>query len=135
MKLIENYLSIINEAEESSNVQNRIIEFFQKNKIQSDEQIHDFANQLGLSPDKLEVEIYKLLSDLLNLKHGNDPDDKFDPKELALGIEIEKEHIDNPSIAKMITKAHLSEFSNYNTELKKWEKEMKIINNNGEFNA
>jgi hypothetical protein len=116
MKLIENYLMSINEGED---VQNKIIEFFQKNKIQDDEQIHDFANKLGLPPDKLEVEIYKLLSMFINLKHGDDPDDKFDPKELAMGIEIEKEHIDNPIISKMISKAHLDEDPKYYTKLSK----------------
>lgn len=116
MKLIENYLMSINEGED---VQNKIIEFFQKNKIQSDEQIHDFASKLGIPSSRLEVEIYKLLYTLINLKHGNDPDDKFDPKELTMGIEIEKEHIDNPVISKMISKAHLDEDPKYYTKLSK----------------
>jgi hypothetical protein len=122
MKLIEDYLLVLNEAEENNkNVQNKIIEFFQKNKIQSDEQIHDFANQLGLPPHKLEVEIYKLLSSLINLKHGDDPDDKYDSKQLERGIEVEKEHIDNPVISKMIAKAHIAEIPDYYTRLDKME--------------
>lgn len=126
MKILENYLSVINEADENKNVQNRIIEFFQKNKIQSDEQIHEFANQLGLPPDKLELEIYKILSSLINLKHGDDPDDKYDSKQLERGIEVEKEHIDNPVISKMIAKAHLAEIPDYYTRLDKMEKEAGI---------
>lgn len=127
MKLIEDYLLVLNEAEENNkNVQNKIIEFFQKNKIQSDEQIHDFANQLGLSPHKLEVEIYKLLSSLINLKHGTDDDKKFDQKELKMGIEVEKEHIDNPIISKMIAKAHIAEIPDYYTRLDKMESEAGI---------
>lgn len=123
MNIVENYLSNINEAEENKNVQNRIIEFFQKNKIQNDEQIHDFAHQLGLPPDKLEVEIYRLLSSLINLKHGDDPDDKYDSKQLKRGIEVEKEHIDNDAVSKMIAKAHLAEIPDYYTRLDKMEKE------------
>jgi hypothetical protein len=123
MKLIENYLSIINEGED---VQGKIIEFFKKNKIQNDEQIHDFASQLGLSPDKLEVEIYKLLSMFINLKHGNDPDDKYDAKQLKRGIEVEKEHIDNPVVSKMIAKAHLAEIPDYYTRLDKMESDAGI---------
>lgn len=57
-----------------------------------------------------------------DLKHGTDPDSKFDPKQLALGVKIEHEHTDNPAVAKAITKAHLSEFPEYNTALKKMEK-------------
>jgi predicted nucleic acid-binding Zn-ribbon protein len=55
-----------------------------------------------------------------------------DPKELARGIEIEKEHTNNPKIAKKITLDHLSEIpgkkrkakkGGYNTRLDKMEKE------------
>ena len=43
------------------------------------------------------------------LKHSGDPDGDFDAKELAMGIEVEKEHNDNPNVAKGIAKAHLAE--------------------------
>ena len=59
------------------------------------------------------------------LKHGNDPDENFDPAQLKMGIEIEKEHNDDPEIRKKIAKAHLAEFPDYYTHLKKMETEMK----------
>ena len=37
------------------------------------------------------------------------PDSKYNPKQLEMGIEVEKEHTKNPNLAKMITKHHLDE--------------------------
>jgi hypothetical protein len=58
-------------------------------------------------------------------KHNDVPDDKFDLKELKNGIDIEKEHTNNPEIAKRIAKDHLSEIPDYYTRLKKMESEAK----------
>lgn len=58
-------------------------------------------------------------------KHKDVPDEKFDTNELAMGIEVEKEHTDNPSIAKEIAKDHLAELPDYYTRLKKMEEEGK----------
>jgi hypothetical protein len=60
-------------------------------------------------------------------KSGDIPDSKFDKKQLAIGTEIETEHTDNRDIAKMIAKAHLSEFSDYYTHLAEMEKKMKGV--------
>jgi len=73
-------------------------------------------------PDNKEDEVIDYL------KHGDDPDDDFDPDELEMGIEVEKEHNDNPDVAKAIAKAHLSEIPDYYTRLKKMEKEGKKAN-------
>ena len=51
-------------------------------------------------------------------KHNDTPDEDFDPEQLAIGIEIEKEHTDNEDIAKAIAKDHLSEMPDYYTKLK-----------------
>lgn len=51
-------------------------------------------------------------------KHNDVPDNQFDPKELAMGIKVEKEHTDSPEIAKYIAKDHLSEIPDYYTRLK-----------------
>jgi hypothetical protein len=52
------------------------------------------------------------------LKHGADPDSMYDPKYLAIGQKIEMEHTDDPVLAKKISKAHLSERSDYYLVLK-----------------
>lgn len=49
----------------------------------------------------------------------NDPDSKFDKKELMMGIEVEMEHTDKRAEAKEIAKDHLRENPKYYTELKK----------------
>ena len=53
--------------------------------------------------------------------HDFVPDSKFDPKELAMGIKVEKEHTKNEIIAKLIAKDHLKEFSDYYSRLQKME--------------
>ena len=58
-------------------------------------------------------------------KHNDVPDSKFNSKELKMGVDIEKEHTDDPAIAKRIAKDHLSEFPDYYTRLEKMEKEAK----------
>lgn len=61
------------------------------------------------------MNLKQLLEDL-KLKHGDDPDENFDSKELKIGIKIEKEHTDSGEIAKRIAKAHLAEFPHYYTD-------------------
>lgn len=56
---------------------------------------------------------------IYRLKHGDDPDELFDQKQLAIGTKIEMEHTDDLEIAKKISKAHLSERSDYYSVLKK----------------
>lgn len=110
---------------EEGELENQIIRFFQGNPSPADPEVHDFADTLGIDEEVLEAAIYKLLGSLVNLKGSHVPDEKFDPEELKMGIEIEKEHHDNPMIAKAITKAHLLECKDYNSRLRKMEEEYK----------
>jgi hypothetical protein len=48
-----------------------------------------------------------------------------DPKQVAMGMEVEKEHSSNPVIRKKITLDHIAEFPTYYTGLDKMEKSMK----------
>ena len=59
----------------------------------------------------------------IKLKHGTDPDFKFDKDQLRMGIEVEKEHTDDLTITKQIAKAHLAEIPKYYTYLKTMEKQ------------
>lgn len=58
----------------------------------------------------------------VKLKHGNDPDSRFNPKQLKGGIKVELEHTRAPAVAKQIAKAHLVENPRYYTYLEKMEK-------------
>lgn len=94
-----------------------------------------FINE-ALSPEelakKLEVsveEVKKLkppeMNTILKLIGNHDfaPDSTFDAKELAKGIEVEREHTNNKIIAKLIAKDHLAELGDYYTRLEKMEGE------------
>lgn len=70
------------------------------------------------------MKAYEVVLDVLK-KEGlskNDPDEKFDPEQLAMGIKVEVEHGKSKEMAKEIAKDHLSEFPNYYTALAKMEK-------------
>lgn len=56
-------------------------------------------------------------------KHEDVPDEQFDQEQLRMGIEVEKEHTDDPEEAKEIAKDHLVELPDYYTRLKKMEAE------------
>lgn len=45
--------------------------------------------------------------------------DKFDPKEVAMGLRVELEHSDDPEVALDIVRDHLSVYPKYYTRLKK----------------
>ena len=114
----------------SEEIKNTIINFFTKNPNAVDSDVHALADKLGIEHSDFEGRIYKVLIDILAgkfFKGWNLPDSQFNPKELAMGIEVEKEHTDNPVWAKIIAKAHLSEKGSerYYTALKKMEDELK----------
>jgi len=117
-------------------LQKKIIDFLKKNPNPDDEKVHDFAEKLGMEPDDLEAEFYKLATKHVKMheqtfvqtlkRQGiskNKPDSDFDPTELKMGIEVEKEHVPNLEIAKEIAKDHLAEIPDYYTRLKKMEKQ------------
>lgn len=81
----------------------KVIQFIKSNPNPDDDQVHASSE----------------------LKHGDDPDDMYDAQQLAMGIEVEKEHTDDPEMAKAIAKAHLYEIHNYYTRLAKIESEAK----------
>lgn len=53
------------------------------------------------------------------------PDIDYDPKQVKMGVEVEKEHTNDPAIAEKIAKQHLEEDPKYYTKLKKMEREFK----------
>ena len=47
------------------------------------------------------------------------PDMDYDPEQLKIGIEVEKEHTNDPNVAETIAKKHLDETPDYYKKLKK----------------
>lgn len=115
----------------NNKIQQDIIEFFQNNPYPEDEDVHSFAEKIGIDPDKLENIIYQILSTFVSsgLSQKKDiTEDNVDPKQLAMGIKVELEHV-NPKapcakiIAKKIALDHLAEMDDYYTKLKRMENE------------
>lgn len=102
------------------------LQAFLGEKERKDDEVHELADELGINAHELEGMIYGIAYRALNgmhLKHGDDPDEDFDAQELKMGVSVEKEHVDDPAVAKKIAKAHLAEIPDYYTRLKKMEKE------------
>jgi hypothetical protein len=62
---------------------------------------------------------------ILNGAGGGRPDSDFNPQWLEVGINIEMEHTSRRDVAKIIAKAHLTEFPRYYQYLLRMEEEMK----------
>ena len=94
--------------------------FFKAHPSPSDDQVHELAESLKVSPHSLEEYIYTLVGKTAQ-KHEHVPDENFDQKQLEMGIKVEKEHTDDPEEAKEIAKDHLAELPDYYSRLKKME--------------
>lgn len=96
--------------------------FFKSHPSPSDDQVHELAESMKVSPHSLEEEIYKMVGKTAQ-KHEHVPDSKYNQEQLRMGIKVEKEHTDDPEKAKEISKDHLSELPDYYTRLHKMETE------------
>ena len=102
---------------------NLIIKFLMQFPQPNDERVHKLAVKAGMEPDDFEEHVYAILGSLLTGGRSKDFKGKYNPKELKMGIEIEKEHTAYPLIAEKIAKDHLAEIPDYYTRLKKMEAE------------
>ena len=83
------------------------------------------ADKLGVTFRELNtMSDEELISIINNIgEHDFVPDDKFDPKELARGVEVEREHTQSNLVAKLVAKDHLAEIPDYYTRLDRMEAE------------
>ena len=123
MKDIDNVLTRLQESDED--IHGKIVRFFTQNPNPNDDQVHAFANELGMDEHEFERHIYMVLTEFMKPvgKHKASPDNQFDLNELRMGVEVELEHTDSRTIAKEIAKDHLAECSTYYTRLKRMEQE------------
>ena len=128
------------------NINTKIQDFFKANPTPSDDEVHALADKLGIKPDELETEIYKIVGkhvsegDLpkgvgYNKIKGGLADDltvddiakkhkvSSDVIELAIkqGIDVESEHTSDATVAYEIAKDHIFEDPKYYDKLKKIE--------------
>lgn len=117
-------MSLLNyfaEAEENKgDLKNKLIDLFVGEKP-TDNVIHKFAEDNNISPHAIEDIIYEILYDIFHGGRAKGKDSGFDPEQIKMGLEVEKEHTDIPALAKKIVYDHLSENSQYYTYLKKME--------------
>ena len=121
---------IIKTAKERE-LRDNIIKFFKKNQNPKDSELHEWVEKNKYNVHEVETEIYKFATFFVNFyadgranKEGFKESDA-DPKELAMGIEVEYEHTTDKGVSKRIALDHLSELSDYYTRLAKMESEGK----------
>lgn len=97
--------------------------FFTVSELRSNSRQSKIAKKLGVSLSDLnKLSDHEITDIIKNIgEHDFTPNHKFNPKELALGIKIEREHTKSNVIATLIAKDHLAELPNYYTKLAKME--------------
>ena len=114
---------MIHEQEDIKELKMKIMEFFKNNPTPDDSKIHAFSDQAGMNPHEFEEVIYNILGTFFGAGKAKNFTGSYDPKQIAMGIEVEMEHTSCKLIAERIAKDHLAEFPDYYTRLDKMEKE------------
>ncbi len=107
-----------------ADIRGQIIKWFLKNPYPDDEQVHSFAEEIGVDEDELERNVYAILSSILSEGYSKGEErPEFDKEQLKKGIEVEYEHTTNPIISKKIAMDHLVEIPDYYDRLERMEDE------------
>jgi len=84
--------------------------------------------QARFAPQRKQTSSWRKLADELRGGKADDlPDSQFEPKQLQMGIGVEKEHTPSLTIRHEIAKDHLTEMPDYYTQLKKMEEAGKRV--------
>lgn len=105
----------------SESKKDKVYNFIKRNPYPSDDKMHRLADQNKTSHEAMEGAAYSLLSDFINHGEAKKFKGKYNSSQLKAGTKVEKEHTNNPRIARRIAKDHLAEFGDYYTRLKKME--------------
>ena len=98
------------------NLQKDIIDFLKNNPNPKDEQLHKWVEEKKYDVHKVEALIYRLATSYVIFLNGGRVAEKgiteknVDPEELRAGVEVEKEHSNDPIIRKKIALDHIAEF-------------------------
>lgn len=129
VKVKEQEILLEQEPRGISDIQEEIIKWFMANPAPKDEEVHKLAESMGVEPDKFESYIYGILGQLVTEGRSKDFKGSYNPRELAMGIKVEKEHVSSPLIAEKIAKDHLAELPDYYTKLKEMESKGGVTEN------
>lgn len=106
-----------------------VLTFFKENPNPTDDDLHDWAEEQGYNIHKVEEIVYTFATKFVKFSTGGRSNEKgitekdVNPKELKMGMNVEKEHTDCEDCAKKIALDHLAELKDYYTRLKKMEGE------------
>jgi hypothetical protein len=117
---------MLNEQAGKNELQNTIIKWFTKNPKPKDDEVHAFADKMGIDKHQFEQHVYAILGDILSEGRSKGFTGSYDPKEMAIGKKVEMEHTTIVAIAEKISHDHLVEIPDYYTRLKKMEGEAGI---------
>lgn len=122
IKLKEKNQILLEQDKGENDLHAEIVNWFMKHPNPPDDQVHSFAQKLGLEPDKFEEHIYMILSDILSGGKSKDFKGTYDPEQLKMGMKVELEHTGSRLIAEKISKDHLAEIPDYYSRLQTMEK-------------
>jgi hypothetical protein len=131
-KVKESEMVILNESlKEAADIENKdlvmgIIKWLKANPKPSDDEVHNFAEEIGLNPHELETHIYMILGDILSEGKSKGFTGEYNEHELVMGVEVEMEHTTIPCIARKIAQDHLVEIPDYYSRLKRMEEQAGI---------
>lgn len=118
------------EISDSTDMKKDIEELFLSKEVIDDSDVHALAAEKGYNKHELEDKIYEYAKMSVSVLRGGlsgdaskEKLDAIDPKQLAMGINVEIEHTDNKVLAEKIAKDHLVEMPDYYTRLAAMEKE------------
>lgn len=104
-------------------IKRSILEWFMKNPYPKDDDVHKFANEMGIDPHEFENHIYSILSSFLSEGKSKGKNNNYDQVQISMGVKVEMEHTTCPIISEKIAWDHLAEIPDYYTRLAKMEKE------------
>jgi len=117
------------EEKQEEGISIRVAHFLRDHPEPDDKEFHAWAESQGIETDEAEAAAYALASKYVAFVFGGKskgvPPKGIDPEQLRMGIEVEKEHIDDPAAQAKIACDHLHEFKFYYDALNKMESELK----------
>lgn len=111
----------------AEDLEQEVIQFLAENENPDDEQLHQWAESKGYNVPAVERAIYRLATKFVQFADDGRAGEKgvtfddVDPKQLAMGVEVEKEHTPDEETARRIALDHLAEMPDYYTRLKEME--------------
>jgi hypothetical protein len=118
-------------VESMDKVELAILDFLKKNPSPKDELIHKLADKMGIETDEFEAKVYAILGSFIGqgrAKEKGVEEKDVDKEQLKMGIKVEMEHTNNPTLSKRIALDHLAEIPDYYTRLKKMESDAGVEN-------